>query len=284
MDTTVLRLSMFAGLLALACADPSINEDSGETGEPIDRQLCDGSQDMRLAWAFGGGGGLITELQREGGFSYLYVRGDCHYWVLPFQKPPTIEVFETRTGVLSPDEAAALAELVSYGEWDGLTGIWQELGVYDVLIAVAHDGEQLVGCHGSCPDAPPQVQALASAANAEFLARWQAGASLDDAPIWVLAAEPLDPPNPNTFEIVPWTIALDLSTIAVDPEQLGERGVAARVDDPELAVALRAFRLEHAKPLSQYGDFFVEDDGHYFQLFLRDSIPFEDEQGLVALP
>jgi hypothetical protein len=284
------RIIVTVGLLALACGSEGQAEGTGaetgdttETGgEPLDRNLCDGSQDLRLAWVHGGGGLIAAEIQREIGFYYLYVRGDCHYWVVPFQRPPEIEVFETHTGVLDEAAEAELAELVRYGEWDGLAGHWPEPGGADIPTTYVHDGEQMIVCDGICPEAPAPVVAIEEAGFSKFLELWQAGEALDDAPMRVLAT-PVSSDAPG--EHVPWTVDLALADIAVSPEVAMQQGVSTLIEDPETAVALREFRAMHADGLADFFEFNVDvGPDESYALYLRDTVPFEDAQGLVPTP
>jgi len=281
------------GVIALLCAPAcgeSVTQSEGDEtgGEVIDRELCDGSQDLRLAWFRGGGGSVHTELEREVGFYYLYVRGDCRYWALTFQKPPEVAVFETRTGVLDADAEAALAELVRYGEWADLVGYYDEEGAFDVTWTFVHDGTELIVCRGDCPTAPESVIDIQLSANTTFHELWTAGEPLaDDAPMRIVAMDLGPDYIPGGFdEVFEWTIDLDLATVAVSYEQLMMSGVSTLIDDPELASALREFRAAHPEPVSRFDNNLIVEtpSGAYYNVFMRDAVPFENEQGLIAKP
>jgi hypothetical protein len=266
--------------------------EAGETetaeteSEILERNLCDGSQDLRLAWLRARGGSINAELEREIGFYYLYVRGDCRYWVLPYQKPPEIEVFETRTGTLDAEAEAALAALVSYGEWDPLVGVWPEYDAFDITVTFVHDGTDVIICEGNCPGAPEAVLSLDQAANTAYRELWESGEPLVDEPMRVLAnlLEPGFQPGQDV-EIVPWTVDLDLATVAVSYEELVEAGMSTLIDDPALTVALREFRAQHAKLAAQFFGLVVEtQSGELYELFLRDALPLENDQGLIPTP
>jgi hypothetical protein len=207
--------------------------------------------------------------------------------VLPYEKPPEIGVFETRTGVLDAEAEAALAELVRYGEWDELVGYWDEPGADDVTSMHMHDGTQTIICRGGCPTAPEVLPGITFAAMATFAELWQAGEPLGDAPMRV-ASMALGPDyEPGGFdEVFEWTVDLDLATVAVSYEQLMMSGVGTLIDDPTTTVALREFRAQHAEAVSRFDNNLIVEtpSGELYNLYMRDAVPFEDEQGLIPEP
>jgi len=269
--------------ITTACGNDTTAEGDGTDGdEPATELICDGSQDLRLAWFLSFNGGSVrTEFQYEVGFYYLYVRGDCHYWVVP---PPTggdPMWIETHTGVIDDQQEAALVELLHYGDWDDLLGVWLEPGSSDASIMRVHDGhsESGVGCVGECPGAPQAVQDMRNAFSEQLRSWWDSGEP-STGPMRVLAVA--TPEGENTTDPVPWTVDLDLEELAVTYEQSFCRGMSKRVDDPTTVAALREFRAEHADGLQDFVDFYVEvEPGVMYELYLRDSLPFEDEFGLI---
>ncbi|WP_434419405.1 hypothetical protein [Nannocystis pusilla] len=82
-------------------------------GEAEWRRICDGSQELRLAVRADGNVFIpTTSIAHELGRSYLYVRGDCRYWVASRARPELPARFNadnwqvTRTGVLTPEARA----------------------------------------------------------------------------------------------------------------------------------------------------------------------------------
>ena len=268
-------------------SDDESDESGDESGDEAPRQLCDGSMDLRLGWMISGGGEIRAEIEREIGFAYLYVRGDCRYWVLPFQSPPIVDVFETHTGILDAEAEAALSELVGYGEWDEVADrLWLEPGSFDVTTTYVQDGERMFACDGNCPEAPELAQRVSTACFSEFLALWQAGEPLaPDAPVRAIANATIEPPDPEVFDILPWTPSLELDTVAVEFDLLREAGMTTRIDDATLATELRAFRAEYPAALATFQEIFVDaGDSGFYEFYVRDALPFEDEQGLVTWP
>jgi hypothetical protein len=265
---------VFSSSLAVGCG--------GEDTTPVDEPrglLCDGSQDLRLAWFLSASGGqLRTPFQIELGFSYLYVRGDCHYWV-------STSALDSHHGVLDADQEAALTELVHYGDWDGLTERWPDPGWWDVPLMVVDDGhgEHMIGCLGECPVAPEPVRDMQAAYREELELMWEDGEPSME-PMRLLAARVPDGDSPDPMFVVPWTVDFDLESVAVDFVEMGEEvGMSALVDDPTTLAQLREFGDEHADALEQFSDFYVEvEPGVIYELYLRDAVPFEGGDGLIA--
>jgi hypothetical protein len=268
--------------LSSACGNDTTATDGEETGEPTTERICDGSQDLRLAWFLSFGGGIVrTEFQFEVGFYYLYVRGDCHYWVVPYREGGDPMWIATHTGIIDEAQEAELIELLQYGAWDDVLGVWAEPGSSDAAIVRLHDGhsESGVGCVGECPDAPELVQSMRNAHQAQLRHWWELGEP-STGPMRVLAVAIAE--GENMTDPVPWTVELELASLAVGYEQSFCRGQSKLVDDPATVAALREFRAEYAQALQDFSDFYVETaSGEMYELYLRDSLPFEDEFGLI---
>jgi hypothetical protein len=267
-------IALFSAALAVGCADV----DTVPLDEELRESVCDGSQDLRLAWFLSNAGGqLRTPFQVELGFSYLYVRGDCHYWV-------STSGFESHHGVLDADQETALAELVHYDDWEGLTQLWEDPGWDDVPLMVVDDGhgEFSIGCLGECPVAPEPVRDMQAAYRDELESMAEVG-ERSTGPMRLLAARvPDGDPVPDPMFVVPWTVDLDLASVAVDMIDMEYAGMSALVDDPTTLAQLHAFSDEHADALEQFSDFYVEvEPGVVYELYLRDAVPFEGEDGLI---
>jgi hypothetical protein len=267
--------------IALLCVALPVGCGSDDTTPPDDEpraHICDGSQDLRLAWFMYNAGGLVrTPFQFEVGFSYLYVRGDCEYWVLRTG-------IVSHHGVLDAEQEAELAELVHYGDWEGLTQLWPHPDAWDVPLMVVDDGhsEHQIGCLGECPVAPEPVREMQAAYRDELERMWEKGDPSTE-PMRLLAARIPEGDSPDEMFIVPWTVELDLASVAVDWLDMEEIGMSASIDDPVVLAQLREFRDEHAERLEQFTDFYVEvEPGVIYELYVRDSVPFEGEDGLIA--
>lgn len=271
------RFALLLFVLTAACT----TDDTTPTPEDQPRaHICDGSQDLRLAWFLSSSGGVVrTPFQFELGFSYLYVRGDCEYWVLSSDAG-----IVSHHGVLDEDQAAALEELVHYGEWEDLTQLWPEPGTDDAGLMVVDDGqgEYQIGCLGECPVAPEPVRQMQAAYRGELERLWDEGEPYTG-PMRVLTAKIPEGDMPDEMFVVPWTVDLDLASVAVDFVDMGEPGMSVRIADQATLEQLRAFRDQHADALEQFTDFFVEvEPGVVYELYVRDSVPFEGNDGLLA--
>jgi hypothetical protein len=272
-----MRKSVSVAVVAVGLAIGCGSEDITPVDEPR-AEICDGSQDLRLAWFLSSSGGVLrTPFQIELGFSYLYVRGDCQYWVLR-------SGLESHHGELDAEQEAALAQLVHYGDWDGLTERWPDPGWWDVPLMVIDDGhgEFSIGCLGECPVAPEPVREMQAAYRDELQSMWDAG-ERSTGPMRLLAARVPEGDEPDSMFVVPWTVDLDLASVAVDHIEMEEPGMSALIDDPATLASLREFGDQHADALEQFSDFYVEvEPGVIYELYVRDAVPFEGEDGLIA--
>lgn len=306
-------------LLASACADDdpglgtgtpdpgsSSGSDSGTSGgsETLDpdstgtttgdegwAEICDGSEGLRLAMVLGGGGLVANEIEREIGFYYLYVLGTCEYFVLPSEDGARWP--DAHTGVLDPATEEQLSLAIDYGALADIAGSWSTGDVADGSTLLVSDGTHTVACYAGCEDGPAGAQALWSQLT-WIDTLWSAGepyagplrvsvigwvdATLDELPVpWPLATDP-------------WSIALDGN---MDPPP--EPGQTVLIDDTEDVATLREIRRQYREDdlpdgvpnaLQAYGHITFTNEGgqDLFQLWMRDSLPIEDEVGLIPLP
>jgi hypothetical protein len=269
--------------------------------------ICDGSMSMRLAVSQRADAMLQHAFPGELGWQYLYVRGDCKYWVLPLE--PYGEngpVSDVREGTLTPEDEVALATALSYPRWDVLQGDYFQ-GGSDVPTWHFSDGSHTIGCRVSCGWAgdgrPAEIVRLQDAWN-EWLPKLYAGALPYTGPMRMVVVY-YDTPRdgvPECYE--PWPFAWHPMDIAVyapsnidDPasEYMGQVGVGALVlDEPTISI-LRDSRHHYREEAEAFpGDLcnsymgFAElrfhHEGVIYTVLSRDAIPFEDEQGLIRLP
>lgn len=266
-------------------------DSSGTTGDDGWAEICDGSEGLRLAMVLGGGGIVANEIEREVGFSYLYVLGTCEYFALPADGGEQWP--DAHTGVLDPATEEQLSRAIDYGALADVAGSWSSAGVSDGSTLLVSDGTHTVACYAGCEDGPEGAQALWSemswidmlwnasepyAGSLRVSVIGWADATLDELPVpWPLASDP-------------WSIARDGN---VDPPP--EAGEAVLIDDAEDVATLRELRRQYREDdlpdgvpnaLQAYGHLtFVNEGGQdLFQLWMRDSLPIEDEVGLIPLP
>lgn len=281
--------------------DGATDSGSGSGSETVDpdstggdegwAQICDGSDELRLAMVLGGGGSVENEIERELGFYYLYVLGTCEYFALPADAGAPWP--DAHTGVLELDTEEQLSRALDYGHLADIAGTWDTAGLADGGTLSVSDGVHTVACYGGCEDGPEAAQALWSElgwidvlwAEGEpmqgpmrvSVIGW-ADSIIDELPVqWPLSAEP-------------WSLAVDGDT---DPAP--EAGDTILIEDPVDVATLRELRAQYRddelpdgvpNALTAYGHLTFTDDGgqDVFQLWMRDALPIEDEQGLIPLP
>lgn len=273
-------------------ADTTVGDATGSSGGETWAEICDGSDDLRLAMTLVGGGTVENELVREIGWRYLYVLGTCEYFVLPLGDPNGWP--DARTGVLDLEAEQALSEALDYGNLEAVAGNWGTEGTFDASTLLVSDGTHIVSCNGECLDGPREAQAL-----------WGEMSRIDE--LWAESEPYLGPVRVSVIgwedslidelgvnwplELDPWSIAIDGSSLDDPPTA----GTSVLVDDPEAVAQLRELRRQYREDdlpegvpnsLAAYGHLtFTSHDGQdLFQLWMRDSLPIEAEDGLIPLP
>jgi hypothetical protein len=222
----------------------------------------------------------------ENGAWFLYLRGDCRYWVLAGTVEPGFG--ETREGVLEPNAEARLHDDLRYDEWPELAGVYApepppaDAGPPEVLTDLTNE----IGCLicASLPD--PK----AAAVGAMFSAAWDWASALRQqgspltGPVRALAVEGSLAYSPYTGQVVPWTVGVPLSSLVVEASALWQ-GLGRLVDQPDAEV-LRGWRNNQLAGMyhpADNGPFIPVSDngGPFFALYVRDALPFEADNGVV---
>jgi hypothetical protein len=246
--------------------------------------ICDGSSDIRFAakWI---PLGLISEsefFRSELGSRYVYVSGECDYWVLT---QPEGKLDRTHAGRLSPDEADELADDVGYDEFSTLEGVYVEQGAADGSAALFYDGRDVIACYGSCPESPEGVQSARDSLTPWIERLWDQGAEYDGAVR--LVVNRLD-----RFDTAVWPLAWPLNSIEYQPGVPAESrsyviGSSSLVADHDDALQLRDLWRAQQAPDAVEVALAVSDPAHddgTFDVWSRDSLPFEDARGLFFIP
>jgi hypothetical protein len=267
MRPSLVVLASFVGL-GLGCG---VEPSGGSEPEP----LCDGSDELRLGWrAIPGFESLGAGTNIELGRAYLYVRGDCRFWVQPWERPPELAQLETRTGVLDEDQAAELEAMVHYGLWDGYDVSYPGEGS-DEDITYLFDTERTIACSGGCPSADEDIQAMFGDPAALVDELWAAGQAVDGGVrVYATPAEPQLGETPLVWE-----------PASVSPAELvDDTGRTVLVDDPGQVAELRALRASHPELDALDSPFYVEHEGVSYLFGMRDVIPVEHEDGYIEIP
>jgi hypothetical protein len=291
-----MRLSAAAmgSLLLLAACESSPKPDESDTNDkPKVEEICDGSEELRFAaYTVSQGNSLDSVAALQGvGWAYIYVSGQCHYWVID-----DFIFRESREGDLTTEQARALAEDFSYSAWSGIEGDWGDGSGHGAWMVV-HDTKVGVACYFECPGAPAAVQAVA---NRDLFENW----------VDQLYAEgtPLDGPIRMSFEAWGWEGTIRGSDFArraapwplqEQPSELapwiheGTVDLPGPVENPTgghliteagALLGLRAARTEKGTYDSPPWLALGPAEGGYASIQLRDSLPFEDDEGHVPEP
>lgn len=257
---------------------------SGAAGGPTDgatttRRICDGSAGLTLGHRYDTGQrsyGDVGRVQEGGGFDALYVSGGCRYWVLSILSESPWRA--ARTGVLSSDQAEALAAAMKYDtlpSWYGVHGTTAAGGDRRVVF----DGQGSVVCLADCEEAAlPEMAQLRQGAHGWAVSLWGAGADLDGHMRLAVVA-PLAASGP----VLPLKLSRPLADLA------GLGGASPWVTTVTDPVDLKSLRDLRAVVTSEgWGSapaFSVSDrEGESYLVSFRDSVPAEDDAGIVAEP
>lgn len=217
----------------------------------------------------------------ENGSSFLYVDGECHFWV---QAGDLWN--ETREGVLTPKEEESLIEVLHFGEWGELAGAWHNSSaVFDADATVFYDQRNRIACSGDCDgsETPDAVHEMTKEYPATLLNLWERGTPTHGA--FRATAVVIDPPD--NYSEVPdfaWPLSREISQFAVSELEATALGYGAGVLLDEETDRLRDLRESYrSSPVRRAVDHLpVKDaEGVRYRLYLRDTLPFEDESGLV---
>jgi hypothetical protein len=231
-----------------------------------------------LAFKVAGGGQVLpyTAVLYELGSDFLYVDGQCRYWIS--QPSTTADNYSAwrpfRQGALTAEQELALHRAVSYDDV-GHRPTCTQTGTVDAGAYVLWDGLLTSICPGNL-DAPadwPLRTELFQAAT-EMTGPMRAVAGKDT--------------TPSDTRLYHWVLAEPPENYAIDYSEGMTRGKSRLVATENEASALRALRSQvitdaMATPGLFYGLIFVDRPG--FALVMRDDLPFtRPTDGLWAPP
>ncbi|MCG8555442.1 MAG: hypothetical protein MJD61_09180 [Proteobacteria bacterium] len=283
--STATRLTLLIALGGCGSAPPL----------PSIELICDGSDTLRLTIGTGGGGAIDPThavLWEHG--SFLFVQGDCSYWV------PQIgsRAQHYRTGTLNSADAAELAEAFEFGRWEalGLVGMWQpRYGDFDIGDYRYYDGQNLIVCTRGCGDesTPAAVMRMRDSYGSWIVRLNKSGHDIDG-PLRITATDRYNWPA-VTVPRATWPLDWALTDIAVPWEEVHAQppmfGTSRLISNPKEVVALRAIWDEYLS--GQHGELWEPaipfEDPHSpqvktFAVVMRDTTPFENERGLIEWP
>ncbi|HTV22650.1 MAG TPA: hypothetical protein VMG12_28370 [Polyangiaceae bacterium] len=269
-----------AALAAAACGSEA--DDASAPTLPI----CDGSADLTLRIFYSGGGMDYpgSAVRRENGAPSLAVDGQCRY----FMSGGWLEDRQSsdlgwRQGILPDELERALEQRVgsdleqTYGCGDGF--------IVDAPSSVIANTHSALTCPGGGGQSVLDVFAFVRQHAREL---WAAGQALQD-DLHIAVVEPRDGGPVRKYD---WPSGLDLHD-DLEPVSLAAalegRDRRRRVPAAEAAPfrAIREQYLRDTEPASAgytAAGIPVTDGELSATLFMRDALPYEDEQGILPLP
>jgi hypothetical protein len=222
----------------------------------------------------------------ENGVTFLFVRGDCRYWIFGVGTRDANQ--ETREGVLDPSQEAALHDELAFDEWPQMTGVYGAQPSSHVLPDVLSDGRHFIRCFALCGlSGPEDKRALFAAMESSWLpVLYRQGVGLDGSMRMMVVDVSMSFPKWN-YERVNWALKTAMASVKIPAEgPVPDRGEGYRIDAGEDVAILRDLRRNQLEELyhpASLGGFIpvVEDLGPLHALYARDVLPIEDERGIV---
>lgn len=243
--------------------------------------ICDGSSGVRLAVVVAGGGPILPGMAMlaENGWSFLLVDGSCNAWILTTHNDPL------RTLVLSHDREQRLASQLRLSEWKTLEGSHAG-GCPDAPgISYRFDSAPIYGSEcGLSPGDP--LQDLNTAFNAQIVELAAAATAVSGDMRYLLLPD-LGKADGVARTSVPWPLDVPAESVALTQDQAfrytpGGSLRATGLDASRLR-AIRTTMLNGSAGNGSVNDFtyVMSTNGNVYQLFARDSVPFEMDNGLL---
>lgn len=289
-SSIILLESVLLGSMALASCGGATQPSSAETSSSADggtdgtadsgNPICDGRAGIRLAAAVWSGPFVPpgVDMLSENGSQYLLVSGHCEAWVLSTWKEPLKRL------TLSNEQAKSLARDFRLGAWGGVSTGFGCPDAHHVTFRFGRDQAFGVPC-GLKPDHPFAVMNAALLTHIESL--YAQGVAVEGDVRYLLVADPTEwHPSFGIYRNAPlWPLATSPETIAIPLKDFhGGRGSRhATNDEASLLRALRTSWLDGSigSMMLNFIPVVGSDDAH-FQLYARDSSPWENASGLLA--
>lgn len=276
------RLIVGAVLAACSCGG------AGGQAKP----LCVGQAGVALAYQVIASASRVeggAQVLFDNGSWFLFVDGDCRYWTLPAEAPG--EWADVRTGTLNSTEAAELAADLAVEKYARLAGIHQDERepIADAPTIRFHDGVHRVECGSGCSGDVPNVLATAATAGLDWVELlWQRGKPVQG-PVRVIVVRLGEGPR-LLGPPAPWP-AGDVAAVAITEEEAVrlEFGEGVLFEGTK-ADSLRKLRAEYRDGLhgNWYYRYIPIDDptgeSAGYRAYVRDTLPFEDDRGIVVPP
>ncbi len=275
-------------LLMAACGS------AASTSDTRDVELCDGSNGLRLAYRVQAPIGRITpgeQVMAENGYDFLYLDGTCRYWVFPRKDyESSDDIWEdVVTGTLSAQQEQDLKTDLHVGEWHQWNKqTFVQRGTFDMSTETFWIPTAAFQCEGDCGS--KRRRRIESNVRSWIRTLAEQGTSVNG-PLRVVAVEMpqewLD--QDRSYPVQPAPSGLDIESNATSYAEARHMcyGQGFEVSNASVEI-LRKYRRDYRS--GTYGDFWSyrylplkDTNGQIYMVYLRDSIPLEDADGLVEL-
>jgi hypothetical protein len=270
-----------AGSLAALCVVLLAASCNGDDFGPAP-EICDGSSNVRVGVQalvsldrLGGG----EQVLHDNGSAFFFMNGMCEYYLRWGGR-----FADVRTGTL--DDPTAIAEGLQLAGVSARPGTYSGNVTDGATIKLFFD-EDVVLCAGNCEggSVPGWLTSMMSFTDQEFPDLYASSTAPDLPQQIVVVAHETGPLQP----LLQWPAALDPASVAISEAEALELGFGdgTRISGTD-GDALRALRRQLAGfvsvPVAGYIWYTREEQPPEYRLYLRDSIPWEDDRGLVPSP
>ncbi|HKQ68856.1 MAG TPA: hypothetical protein VJT73_05930 [Polyangiaceae bacterium] len=263
----------------LACGGSGTQ--SGNAGAAPTRHLCEGSSAIRLAISYlVPGDQVFGAVNVELGQPYIYVDGNCRYWVRTWEEDRFARWRAIHTGVLDETDEKSLADSIQYDDLPSLVRTCTSSGASDGGFIGLFDGEHALGC----PNGAPELKAN----EAIWLRLGQKLYAASQPVVGDLRVEigigfgPVSSVAP--YE---WPLATPIEKLLISDDQRFTRGVSKRLSgESEVAKLLdlreRYFRDQASQLPWEPGIEIKGNQADTYVLYFREHLPFTGDNGLPA--
>ncbi len=255
-------------------------------------QLCDGSEGIRFYAHASGGGPQVwgSEVMAENGLAYFIVEGNCRFFAFEHSEGVAW------TGTLNSAQETEVIDLFKLGEFSDLAGVYK-FSACDAGSAVYAFGEHRVRVAPVCPGGPginneSSVRFLRDGWSTMYERSRTIGTEYEGNVRYSVVLYDVFVPNDINHRNAPeWPIDTDIEKLAIvssdlPEEYLYEKGTSHLATGKD-AMALRRLRTAFYAGEIGFSDAtnyipIEQTNGKRYQLFLRDSIDLENEDGLIS--
>lgn len=273
---TVASLLFFAG-----CGEQHDEPDTTTQAQPLTAaEICDGSDDIRIANFYKGGGQVEagSEHLSADGAHYFYLDGHCRYWVLPAES--NSELLPTHTGALSAPEVEALADRLKLHLWEQYaTATVTPHQLSDAGVSTLHFGAIDLSCPTNCDRSSydAQVKAIQKTLHDEIRALHAQGTPLDG-PVRVMGVRYELHGEAYKWPMASWSLSMPVEDVLVPLEDTSSHPPFEL--NGEDAMKIRDLRSKTLRgdyqPDWQRTHIVVQNQqDSVVNLFVRDVLPFD---------